>query len=56
MTGNGFANPNSQEGDGIMVDASGGSGLEIAYNTLSGNKHGIIRSPPTAARGRSGRW
>ena len=42
VTGNGYANPNSDEGDGIMVYSSGGSGLEIAYNTLSGNKHAIM--------------
>jgi parallel beta-helix repeat protein len=42
VTGNGFSNLNSDEGDGIMVYASGGSGLEIAFNTLSGNKHGVM--------------
>ena len=42
VTGNGFSNPNSMEGDGIMVYSSGGAGLEIAFNTLSGNKHGIM--------------
>jgi parallel beta-helix repeat protein len=42
VAGNGFGNPNSSEGDGVMVYASGGSGLEIAYNRLSGNKHAIM--------------
>jgi parallel beta-helix repeat protein len=42
VTGNGFGNPNSVEGDGIMVYASGGKGLTISGNTVSGNKNGIV--------------
>jgi parallel beta-helix repeat protein len=42
IIGNGFASPNSREGDGIMVYSSGGGGLEISGNTLSGNKHAIM--------------
>jgi parallel beta-helix repeat protein len=42
VTGNGFANPIAEQGDGIMVYAAGGSGLEITGNTLSGNKNAIM--------------
>jgi parallel beta-helix repeat protein len=42
VSGNGFSNPNSAEGDGIMVYSSGGSGLTISGNTLSSNKNGIV--------------
>jgi parallel beta-helix repeat protein len=39
---NGFSNPNRSEGAGIMVANSGGTGLVVSGNTLSGNKNGII--------------
>jgi parallel beta-helix repeat protein len=42
ITGNGHSNPNSAEGAGIEIVSSGGSGLTISGNTVSGNKHGIV--------------
>ncbi len=39
---NGFGNPNSVEGAGIMISSSGGTGIQISGNTLTGNKNGII--------------
>jgi parallel beta-helix repeat protein len=39
---NGALNPNSAEGAGIMIMASGGTGIDVSGNTLTGNKNGII--------------
>lgn len=39
---NGFANPNDFEGAGILIYSSGGSGLTISGNVLSGNHNGIV--------------
>jgi parallel beta-helix repeat protein len=39
---NGWLDPSSSEGAGIMIMSSGGTGIEIRGNVLEGNKNGII--------------
>jgi hypothetical protein len=39
---NGLLQPNADEGAGIMISNSGGTGSEVSGNTLVGNKNGII--------------
>ncbi len=39
---NGAGNPSTYEGAGIAIHASGGTGITVTGNTLSGNKNGII--------------
>ena len=39
---NGAGNPSTYEGAGIAIYASGGTGITVTGNTLSGNKNGII--------------
>ncbi len=53
---NGLANPNSAEGGGIMVTCSGGTGLEISGNTLSGNKNSIMLLQADRGSGNQGAY
>lgn len=39
---NGFQDPSPDEGAGIMVYCSGGTGIEVKGNQLEGNKNGIM--------------
>ena len=40
--GNGAFNPNGAEGAGIMIMSSGGSGIDVGHNIVTGNKNGIM--------------
>lgn len=39
---NGWKDPSPSEGAGIMIMSSGGTGIDIAGNTVAGNKNGIM--------------
>jgi parallel beta-helix repeat protein len=53
---NGFGRTYSAEGAGILVNSSGGRGLEMYGNTLVGNKEGIIATQADRGSGSQGTY